>query len=190
MTTRRRFPRLVGAAAVGLIACVTGLAGCGEDTFPSLPTRTPVALGPVEVTSVGEVRLGGTSESPLVLRFTEVEPRAITSGAGSFQVTLTDHAGRPDTLRFDGTPSIEGPGSLGASATVTRGNVLTVSIVDSDSFNIESVAVGGLTIAALPAAAIGSINAVIGGCAGSLAGCTASNVLPSPGEVVAGPEPT
>jgi hypothetical protein len=169
-----------------LLACLAGIAGCGEDTFPSLPTRAPVALGPVEVTSVGDIPQGGSSDMPLVLRFTEVEPRAITSGEGSFQVTLTDHAGRPDTLRFDGTPTVEGPGSLAASAALTRGNVLTISIVDSDPLNIESVAIGGLTIVAGPTAAVGPINALIGGCSGSLAGCTASNVLPSPGTVVAG----
>jgi hypothetical protein len=33
---------------------------------------------------------------------------------------------------------------------------------------------------------LGSVNAVVAGCAGSLAGCTAANVLPSPGSVVAG----
>jgi hypothetical protein len=172
----------LGVAGLGILVSVVG---CSNNPTPPPPTRPPVALGPVEVTGVGDVAQGGHSANELVLRFTEASPAAIRVGPGSFQVTLTDHAGLPDTLGFTGTPSIEAPGSLGASATLTRRNVLTVSIVDSDSFNIEPITITGLAIFATPTAALGSINAVISGCAGSLAGCTAANVLASPGSVVA-----
>lgn len=167
------------------VAVLVWIVGCTDGPPPSLPSRPPVALAPVEVTGVGDLAQGGASGNELVLRLTETSPAAITAGSGSLQVTLTDHAGLPGTLAFTGTPSIEAPGSLGASATLSRPNVLTVSIVDSDTFNIEEMTITGLGIRASPSAAIGSINAVIGGCAGSLAGCTAANVLASPGSVVA-----
>lgn len=180
----RTTPRMMrhGFAGLGVLVFIVG---CIDTPRPPPPTRPPVALGPVEVTGVGDVAQGGVSANALVLRFIETSPAAITAGSGSLQVTLTDHAGLPDTLGFTGTPSIEGPGSLGASATLSRSNVLTVSIVDSDTFNIEQMTITGLGIRASPTAALGSINAVISGCAGSLAGCTATNVLTSPGSVVA-----
>ncbi len=178
----RRGVLRLGLAGLGILVCV---AGCISDPTPPPPTRPPIALAPVEVTAVGEIAQDGESAAALVLRFTEVANAAITAGSGSLQVTLTDHAGLPDTLGFTGTPSIEAPGSLGASATLSRANVLTISIVDSDSFNIEQITITGLGIKASASAALGAINAAVSGCAGSLAGCTASNVLLSPGSVVA-----
>jgi hypothetical protein len=175
---------LRGFLASGLVVCLITVAGCREETLPSPPSRPPVALASGEVTGVGEVRQGGVSEPDLILRFTETSPTAIMRGQGSFQVTLTDHAGLPDSIRFIGTPAVEGPGSLVAAAALTSPNVLTVTIVDSDPLNIEEMTITGLGIGVLATAAIGPINAVVGGCAGSLAGCTESNVLPSPGEVV------
>ena len=172
---------LVGTAGVLVLASV---AGCSNSTTLP-PTRPPLALGPVELIGVGDVAQGGISDHALVLRFTETSNAAIASGAGSLQVTLTDHAGLPDTIAFTGAPSIEAPGSLGASAVLSSRSVLTVEIVDSDSLNIEGITVTGLRIMPLPTAALGPINAVIGGCAGSLAGCTATNVLTSPGTVIA-----
>jgi hypothetical protein len=121
------------------------------------------------------------------MRFTEASAAAILRGPGSLQVTLTDHGGVPDVVTFWGTPSTAGPGSLGISAALTRGNVLTISIVDSDPLNVEPFTVEGLAIFASDRAALGPINAIIGGCSGSLAGCTATNVLPSPGTVEAAP---
>ena len=180
----RTTPRMMrhGFAGLGVLVFIVG---CIDTPRPPPPTRPPVALGPVEVTGVGDVAQGGVSANTLVLRFIETSPVAIAAGSGSFQLTLTDHAGLPDTLGFTGTPSIEGPGSLGATAVLTKRSVLTVSIVDSDSFNIEAITITGLAISASPSAALGAINAVVSGCAGSLAGCTATNVLTSPGSVVA-----
>lgn len=172
----------LGVAGLGLLLSVVG---CTGNPTPPPPTRPPLALGPVEVTGVGDVVQGGVSRNELVLRVTETSPAAIGAGPGSFQVTLTDHAGLSDTVGFTGTPSIGAPGSLGASAALAKRNVLAVRIVDSDSFNIELITITGLAISASRTAALGSINAVVSGCAGSLAGCTAANVLASPGSVVA-----
>jgi hypothetical protein len=184
MSTKPTTLRL-GFAGAGVLMCVVGFVGCTDNPPPPVPTRPPVALGPVEVTGVGDIAQGGASGNELVLQLTEAGIATIAAGTGSLQVTLTDHAGLPDTLRFTGTPSVVAPGSLGASAVLNGGNVLTISIVDSDRFNIEPIIITGLAISASPSAALGSINAVIGGCAGSLAGCVAANVLASPGSVVA-----
>jgi hypothetical protein len=186
MIRESRLPR-VGLLAVGIVVGVVGLVGCGDDPVPSPPSRPPVSLAPFEVTGVGEIVQGGTSPNELVLHVKEAGNATIGTGPGSFQVTLTDHAGLPDTIGFAGTPSVSGPGSLGATASLTAPDVLTVNIVDSDTLNIESITITGLGIRAEPAAALGSINAAIGGCSGSLAGCTATNVLASPGSVVAAP---
>ena len=153
------------------------------------PTRVPtpqLVFGEVGVTAVGSVPRGGASGTTLVLRFTEPSVDAIPEAAGSFTVTLTDHAGVGTTLVFTGTPSLDAPGSLGASAVLVASNVLKVSIVASDRFNIEPITVTGLGISASPEAALGSINATLGAFSGSLAGGTANVVLPSPGTVVAG----
>ena len=171
--------------ASSALCAVSFLTGCAPAPTPPPPSRPPVALAPIEVTGVGEITQGGTSPDELVLHVTEAGNATIGTGPGSFQVTLTDHAGLPDTIAYTGTPSVSGPGSLGVTASLTAPDVLTVSIVDSDTLNIETITIEGLGIRASPAAAPGSINAVIGGCSGSLAGCTATNVLTSPGSVVA-----
>lgn len=151
------------------------------------PTPTPqLVFGEVGVTAVGSVPRGGASGTTLVLRFTEPSVDAIPDAAGSFTVTLTDHAGVGTTLVFTGTPSLDAPGSLGASAELVASNVLKVSIVASDRVNIEPITVTGLGISASPEAALGSINATLGAFSGSLAGGMANVVLPSPGTVVAG----
>lgn len=158
-------------------------------TAPPTPAPTPtpqLVFGEVGVTAVGSVPRGGASGTTLVLRFTEPSVDAIPDAAGSFTVTLTDHAGVGTTLVFTGTPSLDAPGSLGASAELVASNVLKVSIVASDRVNIEPITVTGLGISASPEAALGSINATLGAFSGSLAGGMANVVLPSPGTVVAG----
>ena len=179
MTQRFRF----GLAAVTMLAFVVG---CSDKPPTPEPSRPPVALGPVSVIGVGDLAQGGTSKETLVLEFTEASPAAIATGSGSFQVTLTDQAGRTDTISFTGTPEVRGaPDSLGASVVLNSPNGLTVTIADSDVANLEPFTIAGLGIKASPTAAIGPINAVIGGCTGSLVGCAASTVLPAPGNVVA-----
>jgi hypothetical protein len=185
MSIERERPR-GGLLAIGIavLACSSALVGCNEQPEPPTPTPPPVAFAAVEVTSLGDIGQATESELGLVVLFTEAAPAAISQGAGSLQVTLTDHAGLPDSLQFIGLPVVEGPGSLGATATLSGRNVMTISIVDSDPLNIEPMTISGLGIRASPGAAIGAINAVVSGCAGSLAGCTEMNVLRSPGNVV------
>lgn len=169
-------PRLVLAAlAVVAIAC---------DPEPPTPTPSPLSLAPIEVTGVGDLRQGTTSTDDLVIRLTELENDSILPGAGAFELVLADSAGGQDAVVFTGTPTITAPGSLGATARLTRRNVLTVEIVDSDSFNIEQVTIGGLRLSASASAPVGALTLTIGGCTASFAGCAASNVLASPGTVV------
>jgi hypothetical protein len=139
------------------------------------------------VTGIGVVRQGGTSPDTLALSFLEAGNAAFARGPGSFEVTISDHAGSGSTVYFTGTPSTaKSPGSLGATATI-RANVLVVSILDSDTNNIEPIIVTGIGIGASSAAAIGSINASMGSFTGSLAGGAVNDVLASPGAVTAGP---
>ena len=139
------------------------------------------------VTGVGSVPRGGASAAALVLRFTESAIDAIPSAAGSFTVTFTDSAGAGTTLELTGTPTIDAPDSLGVTAELGAPNVLRISIVGADRFNIEPITVTGLGISAASDAALGPISAVVGAFSGSLAGGVANPVLPSPGMVVAGP---
>jgi hypothetical protein len=76
-------------------------------------------------------------------------------------------------------------GSLGVSAEFVAANVLRISIVASDVFNIEPITVTGLGIGASPEAALGPITAVMGDFTGAFAAGVASETLPSPGTVVA-----
>lgn len=168
----------------GLLACASVLAGCTDN--PVLPTATlpPPAFAQVGVTSVGFIGQGMESAPVMVLQFTETERRAIAPGAGSIEVTLADQAGVP-SVEFAGTPTVVAPGSLGATATLAGPNVLRLAIVDSDSFNIEQVTISGLGIRASATAAAGALTAMVTSCTGSLAGCTPTNLLASPGTVVA-----
>ena len=151
------------------------------------PTPTPqLVFEEVGVTGVGSVPRGGASGTTLVLRFVESSVDAIPGAAGSFTVTLTDHAGVGTTLAFTGTASLDAPGSLGASAELAAGNVLRISIVGSDRVNIEPITVTGLGINASADAALGPISATLGGFSGSLAGGVANVVLASLGSVVTG----
>lgn len=161
-------------------------------TAPPTPAATPmptpgVVFGPVEVTGIGLVPRGGESGGTLVLQLVEPRIDAIPDAAGSFTVILTDHAGVGTTLTFTGTPAVGAPGSLGATAELQAGNVLRISILGSDARNIEPITVTGLGIRASADAALGSINATLGGFTGSLAGGVANVILASPGTVVSGP---
>ncbi|MEX1168914.1 MAG: hypothetical protein WEE50_02105 [Chloroflexota bacterium] len=173
-------PAVIGVASVALVAA------CSPAPTPPPPTRVPVALAPIEVMGVGEFRQGTTSADDLVIRFTELENDAIPRGPGAFELVLTDSAGTLDAVSFRGTPTLAAPGSLGVTATLTRSNVLTVQIVDSDTLNIEPVTIEGLALSARVSASTGPLVLTIGGCSGSLAGCASSDVLASPGTVVAG----
>jgi len=187
---------LVGALALAAVVAFVALQPASPSPSPGVtptltPTPTPTSspqlvFGDVGVTAVGSVPRGGASGTTLVLRFMEPTIDAIPDAAGSFTVTLTDHAGVGATLAFTGTPVFDAPGSLGVSAELAAGNVLRISIVASDRVNIEPITVTGLGISASADAALGPINATLGGFSGSLAAGVANVILPSPGTVVAG----
>jgi hypothetical protein len=159
--------------------------------IPTQPaTPTPVAgpvFAPPQVTTVGLIPRGTSSGQTLELRFVEPSVDAIPNAPGSFQVTITDAANDGSTVSFLGTPSIGAPGSLGATASLAAPNVLVVTIVASDTLDIEPITITGLAIRASSTAAIGPIHAELAALTGSLATGAASNVLPSLGSVVASP---
>ena len=171
-------------ASTSLVAIV--IAGCNQAPTPPPSTPPPVALAPIEVTGVGDVRQGRTSEQDVVIRITELEKDSIAAGPGSVDLVLTDSAGAVDSAVFTGSPEVTAPGSLGVRATLASGNILTIEIVDSDSFNVEQLTVKGLRISVAQATTPGPLRLTITNCTGSLAGCAGVRALPSPGTVVAG----
>jgi hypothetical protein len=195
---------LVGALALAAVVAFALLQGPAPgpvpttrpSTFPTTaapataspaPTPTPqLVFDEIGVTAVASVARGGVSAPTLMLRFTESGVAAIPDAAGSFTVTLADSAGAA-TLTFTGTPSIDAPDSLGVSAELVAGNVLRISIVASDTLNVEPMTVTGLGIGASDEAAIGPMRAVVGDFTGSFAAGVANETLPSPGTVVAAP---
>lgn len=209
--SERTFRAVVAAVLVGalVLAAVVAFAVLQPPAPSSSPTATPTAqptptapptpaptptptpqlvFGEVDVTAVGSVPRGGSSGTNLVLRFVESSVDAISDAEGSFTVTLTDAGGAGGTLVvYTGTPVVDAPGSLGASAEIVGPGVLRISIIAADRVNIEPITVTGLGIGASAEAALGPIGATLGDLGGSLAGGVANVVLPSPGTVVAGP---
>jgi hypothetical protein len=179
--------RSLGRSLAVAVVAVVAVVGCNSAPTPPPPTPVPIVFAPIEVTGIGEVRQGTASGDELVVRLTELEGDSLPAGPGAFELTLTDSAGGRDAVSFRGTPTLLGPGSLGATATLTRSNILTVQIVDTDTFNIEQLSIGGLRISAAATAPVGDLGLTIDACTRSLAGCAATNVLASPGSVVTSP---
>ncbi len=195
---------LVGALALAVVVAFAALQSPSPSPGPSAtatahptptqpptpgptPTPTPqLAFAEMNVTPVGSVPRGGASGTTLVLGFVESSVDAIPDAAGSFTVTLADSAGVGATLAFTGTPAIDAPGSLGATAELVAANVLRISIVASDTFNVEPITVTGLGIGASGDAAVGPMTAELGDFTGSLVAGVADEGLASPGTVVEG----
>ncbi|HZV27103.1 MAG TPA: hypothetical protein VFG00_12535, partial [Acidothermaceae bacterium] len=131
----------------------------------------PSALAAITVGNAGNVPQGGTSAANVSFTFQEQAANSIaTNASGSFTVTILPALPGTGTVSFSGTPSTAGStGSLGASASVA-GNVLTVSIAGSDTNNVETIFVTGLTITASSNASLGAIRATMGGYTGSITG--------------------
>ena len=176
--------RDIRTAAQLLAAEIVLIAACSPTPPPS---PIPVAFAPIEVIGVGELAQGATSDEALVIRVTELEADAIPGGPGSFDLVLADSSGGLDDVVFTGTAELTAPGSLGVTARQVRGNVLTVEIVDSDTFNIEQMTISGLALSAASSAPPGRLSLTVAGCTGSLAGCAANTLLGSPGTIVARP---
>jgi hypothetical protein len=176
-----------GIAIIGLVVVLAACSSPAPPPTAEAPTVAPPAFASVTVTGVSAIRRGGASSGTLALSFAEAGVAAFARGAGSFEVTISDHAGFGSTVHFTGSPSTaRSPGSLGAMVTISA-NVLTISILDSDTVNIEPIIVTDIGIVASSAAALGSIDATMDGFTGSLAGGAISDILVSPGTVVAGP---
>ena len=204
--SERTFRGVVAAVLVGFLAlaiiAVVGLVPRSAQPVPSgppsitvapsrspstAPTRIPVpAFASPEVVDVGVVPRGTTSTRTLELRFVESSVDAIPGAAGSFRVTLTDDTGDESTLAFVGTPSIDAPGSLGATASLLSPNVLVVSIENSDPLNVEPITISALAIQAYSTAPAGSIDVVLDQFSGSLALGVTGNTGISVGMITAG----
>jgi len=194
---------LVGALALAVVVAAAVFLPRSPEPSPSASIVTSPAPSPLrtlaptpipgpafaapDVVSVGLISRGASSGKTLVLQFLESSADAMPAAPGSFRVTLADHAGDGSTVAFVGTPSVVAPGSLGVTATLVASNVLMVSIVASDTLNVELITIIGLGIGASSTAAIGPVNAELDGFAGSLATGAARNVLASPGSVIASP---
>lgn len=193
---------LLGALALAVVVSVALLPRSTEPLpSPSTTTRpftTPIpssaptpTAGPVftapGVVSVGLISRGTSSGRTLVLQFLEPSIDAIPNAPGSFRVTLTDQAGNGSTVSFVGEPLVSAPGSLGATAILEAPNVLMISIEASDTINVEPITISGLGIQAASAAAVGPVHAGLDSFTGSLASGATSNVVASPGTVIAGP---
>jgi hypothetical protein len=192
---------LVGAFALAVVVAVAVLlprspvptpSASVETSLPPLPTPSIAPtriLGPelrASVIGVGQIPRGGASGNTLVLQFLEVGVDAIPSAAGSFRVTLTDGAGNGSTVGFVGTPSVQAPGSLGATVARLGPNALLVSIRGSDPNNVELLSIRGLGIGASATAALGALRIHLDRFSGSLVTGAESSSLP-PGTVVANP---
>ena len=134
----------------------------------------PAALAAVTIGSVGNVPVGGTSATSGTFTFSEQAIASIpTNTAGSFTVTIAPAAPGLGSVSFVGTPSTAlSTGSLGATASIA-GSVMTVNIAGSDTANVESVIVTGLSISAVAGTATGAISATLSAGTGSLAGAAA-----------------
>jgi len=192
---------LVGAFALAVVVAVAVLlprspvptpSASVETSLPPLPTpsiATTRIPGPVlraSVIGVGQIPRGGASGNTLVLQFLEVTTDAIPSAAGSFRATLTDGAGSGSTVAFVGTPSVQAPGSLGATVARLGPNALLVSILGADPNNVELLSIRGFGVSASATAALGAIRIHLDQFSGSLVtGAEASSL--SPGTVAASP---
>ncbi len=162
----------------------------GRATTPA-PTASPVPTAPVpwadaKLTGVGEIQQGQVSKLAFVLKLTELGIDVIPDGPGSFRLTLVDAAGN-SSLAYAGTPTTDAPGSLGLTTRLVAPNVLMVSIVASDAYNVEPITIGGITIRAAPTSAPGPARLELGAFDGSLAGGTTGGDLPPVGTVVTPP---
>lgn len=124
----------------------------------------PLASASVSVTSAGAVPRGGTSSGTASFTFTENSGTCFTNAVQptALVVTILDSASAA-TVSFSGTPTVTGPGSIGATASVS-GNTLTVAFAGATPLGSpEVVTVSGLKISATTAAASGAIQANLTG---------------------------
>lgn len=194
---------LVGALVLAVVAVVAFLprsATLEPTPTPSGPPATSVApptatvapstpteWGRAHLVGVGDIQQGEESASVFVLELDELGVDAIPDAPGSFRMTLVDASGAPAAAGFVGSASVDAPGSLGVTTRLISQDVLEVSIVASDRYNVEPITVSGLRIQVAPTAALGPIQLRIGAFTGSLAGGLAGGGLPPIATVVGPP---
>jgi hypothetical protein len=124
------------------------------------------ALAAVTVGSAGTVPRGGTSTGTVTFTFTESAAACLVNplpASPDLTVTLTT-AG----VTFSGTPVVAAPGSLGATASAS-GTLLTINLTGSDTLNVETLTITGLSLAATTTATLGDVTATVAGDAATVA---------------------
>lgn len=129
----------------------------------------PAVSAAVSVTSAGSVARGSTTTGAgfsivLTENTAACLVAATVAGADDLRVTLTDSAASAATVDFTGTPSITAPGSLGASAAVSGGD-LVIQLTGTDTTNVEQITVSGLQVSTTSGAALGAVTATLTGAA-------------------------
>lgn len=144
------------------------------------------------VTSGGSVARGSTTTGGVTIQLNENTAACLTAvGVGQspnpavaddLVITLTDSAASAATVDFTGTPTITAPGSLGASAALSGGN-LVIQLTGTDTINIEAITVSGLNVSTTAAAALGSVSATL---TGPSAACFISGTVTATGVISVG----
>ncbi len=151
-------------------------------------------LAAASATSAGSVARGSTTTGTVTVTLTENTAACLTAVmvgqspnpavTDDIVVTLTDSAASVATVDFAGTPSIAAPGSLGASAAVSGGN-LVIQLTGTDTINVEQITVTGLTVSTTSGAALGAVTATLTGAAG-VPGCFLPATVTATGVVAVG----
>jgi len=150
------------------------------------------AFASASVTSGGSVARGSTTTAGVTIQLNENTAACLTAvGVGQspnpavaddLVITLTDSAASAATVDFVGTPTITAPGSLGASAALSGGN-LVIQLTGTDTINVEAITVSGLNVSTTAAAALGSVSATL---TGPSAACFISGTVTATGVISVG----
>lgn len=142
-------------------------------------------MAAASITSAGSVARGSTTTGTVTIVLTENTAACLVGlvgGVDDLTITLTDSAASAATVDFTGTPTITAPGSLGASAAVSAGD-LVIQLTGTDGVNVEQITVSGLMVSTTAGAALGAVSATLTGAA---SGCFISATTTATGVVSVG----
>jgi hypothetical protein len=149
-------------------------------------------LAAASVTSGGSVARGSTTTGGVTITLTENTAACLTAVMvgqspnpavpNDLVITLTDSTPDATTVDFVGTPTITAPGSLGASAALSGGD-LVIQLTGTDTINVEAITVSGLNVSTTAAAALGSVSATL---TGPASGCFISATVTATGVISVG----
>jgi len=146
------------------------------------------ALATVTVGSAGSFARGTTSTGTVTLTFTENTAGCLAvagvAAADDLIVTVADSAAA-DTIDFVGPVTVTAPGSLGASAAVNASGNLVIQLTGTDGANVEQLIISGVKLSATDLAALGAVQATLGGVATTSA-CFAGATTTATGVVAIG----